>query len=168
VKTLRLLVVLILAGWLLPSAQAQTSSNTLVRFRLSVGTAFVGDMIVELSDHEKPITVANFLNYVRSGRYKNTILHRCDRGYVLQGGLFGTCNPFLASLFNEGFVVPNDPPIVNETQVGPFVSNTFGTLAMATEEGNPNSALSSWFFNLASTMTRISTPTTEAIAFLAD
>jgi cyclophilin family peptidyl-prolyl cis-trans isomerase len=108
-------------------------------------------MVVELLDQEKPVTVSNFLSYVRNGRYKNTILHRCDPGYVLQGGMVGVCSPFIAARFYEGYLVETNPPIVNETHLGPLISNTFGTLAMATEDGNPDSAAASWFFNLAST-----------------
>jgi uncharacterized repeat protein (TIGR02543 family) len=143
--------VLLLAGSFLNSIQAQTSSNTLVRFRLSAGTTFIGDIVVELFDQEKPITVRNFLDYLRSGQYKNTILHRCERGYILQGGLVGVCNPFVGAYFDYGYLVETNPPIVNETQFGPLISNTFGTLAMATAEGDPNSAAASWFFNLSST-----------------
>ena len=36
----------------------------------------LGDIELQLDDQQKPITVANFLNYVRSGRYDGTIVHR--------------------------------------------------------------------------------------------
>lgn len=122
-----------------------------MRFRLSAGLTVLGDIVVELFDQEKPVTVNNFLSYVRSEAYKNTILHRCQPGYVLQGGAVGVCNPFVGAPFYEGFLVETNAPIVNETYAGPLISNTFGTLAMATQEGNPNSGTASWFFNLSNT-----------------
>ena len=58
-------------------------AGTLVQFR----TVF-GDMEVELYDQDKPVTVQNFLNYVKSGRYQNEITHRLVPGSVVQGGGF--------------------------------------------------------------------------------
>ena len=46
-------------------------AGTLVQFR----TAF-GDIEVELYDQDKPVTVSNFLAYVRGGRFQNQISHR--------------------------------------------------------------------------------------------
>jgi len=151
VKTLRLFVVLAAAGWLVSSAPAQTSSNpsnTLVRFRIWAGTGVVGEMIVELFDQQKPVTVSNFLDNVRSGRYERTILHRSEPGFVVQGGFFSLCNPFVAASFDNVGVANTNPPIINETLVGPLLSHSVGTIAMATQTGNPDSATTSWFFNL--------------------
>lgn len=123
-------------------------SGTLVQFHTSLG-----DIDVELYDKDKPITVRNFLNYIQSGFYNNSFLHRCPTNavtgvtdFVLQGGAFyvanhGTPNEFIAS-------VPSFPPIVDEFGVGTRYSNLYGTLAMAKQGGNTNSATSSWFFNL--------------------
>ena len=46
-------------------------AGTLVQFR----TVF-GDMEVELYDQDKPVTVQNFLNYIKSGRFQNEFAHR--------------------------------------------------------------------------------------------
>src|SRR5687767_5010954 len=48
-------------------------AGTTVRFATSAG-----NIDIALLDRQKPRTVANFLNYVNSGRYNNTIVHRSD------------------------------------------------------------------------------------------
>ncbi len=131
-----------------PSLPAATSSHTHVRFRLSYGLTPFGDVDVELFDQEKPVTVTNFLRYVRAGAYEGTFLHRCIPNYVLQGGAGTVGNVYSSKNFEAVTVVPKFPPITNEFLVGPRYHNFAGTLAMAKLEGDPNSATSSWFFNL--------------------
>lgn len=114
-----------------------TLAATLVEIRTTIGT--IG---LELYDAEKPITVANFLNYVASGRYQNSFAHRLDPGFVLQGGGY-TLND--ANQISE---VPGDAPITNEYSSGAVYSNTYGTIAMARVGGSVNSATSQWFINL--------------------
>jgi cyclophilin family peptidyl-prolyl cis-trans isomerase len=111
-------------------------SNTMVRFDTSAGA-----INVELFDKQAPRTVANFLNYIRNGRYANGIFHRLVSGFVLQGGGF----QFASNLANPLSPVATDPPVQNEFGI----SNTQGTLAMAKVGGDPNSATSQFFFNLA-------------------
>lgn len=123
------------------------SAGTIVEIRMSIGT--IG---IELFDDTRPITVANFLNYVSSGRYDGTFAHRLIPGFVLQGGGYALNGD--APQHIEAFA-----PIQNEFSVGPTYSNTFGTIAMAkipAEDGagnpipggGPNSATSEWFINL--------------------
>jgi cyclophilin family peptidyl-prolyl cis-trans isomerase len=99
-----------------------------------------GPINIQLFDQQTPLTVNNFLNYVTSGRYANTIFHRSVPGFVLQGGgfVFNT-NPSRLT------AVQTDPAVQNE----PGISNTRGTVAMAKLGGDPNSATSQFFFNLA-------------------
>lgn len=111
-------------------------AGTLVQFRTVFGT-----MEVELYDQDKPVTVRNFLRYVKSGRYENEFAHRLVPGFVLQGGGFTLSN-------NTILPIPTFPPITNEFDVGRQFSNVFGTLAMAKLGGDTNSATSQWFFNL--------------------
>src|SRR5688572_21829682 len=75
-----------LVGFLLAAmtVEASAQSNTIVRFRVSYGTKLLGNIDVELFDQDKPVTVANFLNYVDSGRYKRTLLHRLIPGFIMQ------------------------------------------------------------------------------------
>ena len=102
----------------------------------------VGSMTLELDDAEKPVTVANFLNYLNSGRYENVFAHRLDPGFVLQSGGFNITN-------NSVQPVSTDPPIANEFANDPRFSNLYGTIAMAKVGNVPDSATLQWFINLA-------------------
>lgn len=127
------LVPLIAAAFLWVAASAQ--AETIVR----LGTLF-GDIDLELYDDDKPITVSNFLSYIRNDRYENSFVHRLIPGFVMQGGGYTATD----SVYN----IPTYPPIVNEFDVGPHYSNVYGTIAMAKLGGDPNSATSQWFINL--------------------
>jgi cyclophilin family peptidyl-prolyl cis-trans isomerase len=118
-------------------------TDTKVRFDTSAGP-----VNVELFDRAAPKTVANFLNYVTSGAYANSIFHRSAKlpggvPFVLQGGGFtfnATPTPSISSI-PTGPAVKNEPDPVNR-------SNVKGTLAMAKLGGDPNSATDQFFFNL--------------------
>jgi peptidyl-prolyl cis-trans isomerase A (cyclophilin A) len=99
----------------------------------------LGDIQVNLFDETTPATVANFLSYVNSAAYVNNIVHRVEPGFVVQAGGF----QYNGQLPLDE--VPAGPPVINE----PELSNLRGTVAMAKIGGNPNSATSQWFFNLA-------------------
>ncbi|MCP3869985.1 MAG: hypothetical protein GY703_18205 [Gammaproteobacteria bacterium] len=98
----------------------------------------LGKIPIELFDADTPLTVANFLGYVADGDYTDSFFHRSMPGFVIQGGGF---------VFSEGSVsaVPKDLPVANEFQR----SNIRGTVAMAKLGGDPDSATSQWFINLA-------------------
>lgn len=102
----------------------------------------MGQFCIELFETQTPLTTANFLNYINSDAYTNGIFHRSVPGFIIQGGGFkvvdGTEGKTLAP-------VNTFPPINNEFKI----SNTRGTVAMAKLSGNPNSATSQWFVNLA-------------------
>ncbi len=117
-----------------------TSVLTRAGTMVEIGTP-VGSMTLELYDDEKPVTVANFLEYIESGRYETLFAHRLEPGFVLQSGGYTLVNNMVTS-------VPTDPPITNEYSDDPQFSNTFGTIAMAKVDGNPDSATSQWFLNL--------------------
>jgi len=86
------------------------------------------------------LTVENFLNYLRTGRYDNTIIHRSvDNPGVIQGGGY-----YRDPLFAE---VARDAPIANDYDASR--PNDIGTVAMAKMSGDPNSATSEWFVNVA-------------------
>lgn len=112
---------------------ASVQAGTIVRVSTSVG-----DYSIELLDDIAPISVENFLNYVNRNAYNRTYLHRVEDDFVVQGGGY-RYQPFVGPV-----EVPADPPIANEFQV----SNTRGTVGMATFDGDPNSATSQWFVNL--------------------
>jgi cyclophilin family peptidyl-prolyl cis-trans isomerase len=95
-----------------------------------------GDIVIELFDANAPITVANFLMYVKSGFYDGLIFHRVVDGFVIQGGGFD------ADL-NQPAPEPN---IINESYNG--LSNLRGTVAMA-RAAEANSANSQFYINVA-------------------
>ena len=120
-------------------------AGTLVQFRFPTGT-----VDVELFDQDKPATVQNFLRYVRAGRYQNVFAHRCEPGFVVQGGRYLTLNRTDPAIISPELIYSYQslPPVVNEYSVGSRRSNTYGTIAMARIPGQTNSASSEWFFNL--------------------
>ena len=98
----------------------------------------LGDIPVELYPNMAPQTVANFQAYADSGDWDGSLVHRSVPGFVIQGGGFREVAGAYAA-------IPTDPPVPNE----PCLSNTAGTIAMARVGGQPNSATSQWFINLA-------------------
>ena len=47
-----------------------------------------GVISIELDAAKAPVTAENFLGYVKSGHYDNTIFHRVIPGFMIQGGGF--------------------------------------------------------------------------------
>ena len=92
-----------------------------------------------LHDDAAPLTVANFVAYVNAGRYAANFFHRSVPGFVIQNGGFYFIND---TTFDE---VATFAPVKNE----PGRSNLRGTVAMAKLGGDPDSATSQWFINLA-------------------
>ena len=45
-----------------------------------------GEIAIELDAERAPTTVENFLSYVKSGFYDNTLFHRVIDGFMIQGG----------------------------------------------------------------------------------
>ncbi len=99
----------------------------------------LGKVQVNLYDETTPETVENFLSYVESGTYDNTFLHRLVPEFILQGGGFAYDEDT-----GDVDAIETADPVVNE----PEWSNRRGTIAMAKQGGDPNSATSQWFFNL--------------------
>ena len=95
-----------------------------------------GAITLELDAEKAPRSAANFLAYVESGHYDNTIFHRVIDGFMIQGGGF---EPGMKQK-------PTRAPIENEAKNG--LKNTIGTLAMA-RTPNPHSASAQFFINVA-------------------
>jgi len=95
-----------------------------------------GTITLELNAEKAPETVKNFLAYVESGHYNNTIFHRVIDGFMIQGGGF-------ASGMEQK---PVNAPIPNEAANG--LKNDCGTIAMA-RTGDPHSATAQFFINVA-------------------
>lgn len=125
-------------------------AGTLAQFRMPEG-----EVDVELLDQDKPVTVRNFINLVKAGAYEGTFLHRLLPNFIIQGGGFYTTNRNDPGVLSNIGNVPYFGPVTNEFNVGHLYSNTFGTIAMAKISGDPNSATSQWFFNLANNSTNL-------------
>ncbi|MEH8020125.1 peptidylprolyl isomerase [Rheinheimera metallidurans] len=95
-----------------------------------------GEIIVELDRSKAPISVNNFLSYVKQKSYDNTLFHRLEPEFVLQGGGYDANYKPIAEL----------KAIFNESGNG--LKNQLGTIAMA-RLTEPHSATSQFFFNLA-------------------
>ena len=115
--------------------------GVLVQFRMPLG-----EIDVELYDHDKPITVQNFIRYATNGLYQSEFAHRLVPGFVIQGGGYTVTNRGTTNY--SVLAIPTFPPITNEYSQGTRYSNVFGTIAMAKLGGDTNSATSQWFFNL--------------------
>lgn len=132
-RIVSLLFGLLLVALGTPPAAAQ---STMVRMLTALGP-----IDVALYDAAAPLTVANFLQYVNSGAYASSFIHRSIPGFVIQGGGYHWDEVAGATK------IPAGPPVANEFSA--TRSNVRGTIAMAKLPNQPNSATTEWFFNLA-------------------
>jgi peptidyl-prolyl cis-trans isomerase B (cyclophilin B) len=95
-----------------------------------------GDITIELDAERAPDSTQNFLEYVRSGFYDNTIFHRVIDGFMIQGGGFD------AGMNQKG----TRKPIKNEAGNG--LKNDNYTIAMA-RTSDPHSATAQFFINVS-------------------
>jgi peptidyl-prolyl cis-trans isomerase A (cyclophilin A)/peptidyl-prolyl cis-trans isomerase B (cyclophilin B) len=130
-KSLWTLVVLPLAF----AATTALAANPQVDIETSAGT-----IRVELYPDAAPKTVANFLEYVKSGHYAGTQFHRVIGGFMIQGG------GFTSDFQQKPTRAPI--PIESEQSLKAGLSNVPGTIAMA-RTSDPNSATSQFFINVA-------------------
>lgn len=127
-KTLTLLAVVLVATALFASTPVR-AADPVVLMETSLG-----DITLRLDRKKAPITVANFLQYVRSGFYDGTIFHRVIKGFMIQGG------GFTADLHEKN----THAPIRNEAKNG--LRNRRYTIAMA-RTSRPDSATSQFYIN---------------------
>ena len=93
-----------------------------------------GTITLELDAAKAPVTVENFLNYVRNGHFDNTIFHRVIDGFMIQGGGF---EPGMKQK-------PTGAQIKNEADNR--LPNDNYTIAMA-RTSDPHSATAQFFIN---------------------
>jgi cyclophilin family peptidyl-prolyl cis-trans isomerase len=93
-----------------------------------------GDIVLELNRKAAPVTVDNFVTYVKEGFYDGTIFHRVIPNFMVQGGGFA----------ENGKQKETHESIVNEASNG--LENKRGTIAMA-RTSDPDSATSQFFIN---------------------
>ena len=120
-----LLIIICLSVFSLHKAEASTA----VTIKTNMGV-----IVLRLDDKKAPITVKNFLEYVKSGHYKGTIFHRVIKGFMIQGG--GMTADMSEKVTNA--------PIKNEASNG--LDNDEYTIAMA-RTADPNSATAQFFIN---------------------
>jgi cyclophilin family peptidyl-prolyl cis-trans isomerase len=99
------------------------------------GRTTFGTITLALDPEKAPLSVRNFLKYVRSGHYEGTVFHRVMPGFMIQGGGF---TPELEEKPTQG-------PVRNEARNG--LRNSRGAVAMA-RTSNPDSADAQFFVNL--------------------
>jgi len=96
-----------------------------------------GLIVLKLNPDKAPKTVENFLNYTNGNFYDDTIFHRVINNYIIQAGGY-TENYKKKTILYQ--------PIVNESDNG--LENVYGTIAMARNYRDPDSATSQFFINL--------------------
>jgi len=95
-----------------------------------------GAITLELDAQKAPATVANFLEYVKSGHFDNTVFHRVIDGFMIQGGGF---EPGMKQK-------PTRAPVKNEADNK--LKNDNYTVAMA-RTSDPHSASAQFFINVS-------------------
>jgi peptidyl-prolyl cis-trans isomerase A (cyclophilin A) len=116
---------------LLLTVQSQAANIERVRV-----TTSLGDFVIEMQRDRAPLTVENFLGYVRSDGYRNTLFHRVIANFVIQGG--GVTIDFKSA--------PTLKPIANEAGNG--LKNLRGTVGLARASG-PHSGDRQIYVNVA-------------------
>jgi len=114
----------------LQSCSTPQGKQNMVRLHTNHGT-----ITLELDAKKAPDTVKNFLEYVNSGFYSNTIFHRVIDGFMIQGGGF---EPGMKQK-------PVNAPIKNEAANG--LKNDIYTVAMA-RTNDPHSSTAQFFINV--------------------
>ncbi|MGA1335891.1 MAG: peptidylprolyl isomerase [Burkholderiaceae bacterium] len=95
-----------------------------------------GKIVLTLNAEKAPNTVANFLDYVKSGHFDGTIFHRGINGFMIQGGGFD----------EDMNQKPTKDPIDNEAANG--LKNKAYSIAMA-RTNDPHSATAQFFINVS-------------------
>ena len=116
---------------LMLSLAAQSAGPERVRVQTSLGS-----FVIELQRDRAPLTVENFLGYVKAGHYTNTLFHRTIANFLIQGGGVGL----------DYKAVPTLKPIPNEAGNG--LKNLRGTVGLARASG-PHSGDAQFYVNVA-------------------
>jgi cyclophilin family peptidyl-prolyl cis-trans isomerase len=115
-----------------PKAAAVAADGAPTHVRIDTN---LGSFTIELASARAPLTVANFVNYVRSGYYSGTIFHRVIANFVIQGGGF-----------DEKLQAKSaTTTVANESGNG--LSNKRGTVGLARGE-SPHSGNAQFYVNL--------------------
>src|SRR5512146_2259769 len=135
-KLIRIVLAFLLAGLCVLPAQAASQHSTKGKMKMVKLHTNKGIITLQLDAEKAPLTVKNFLDYVNSGFYSNTIFHRVIPNFMIQGGGF---EPGMKQK-------PTSAPVNNEAANG--LKNDIYTIAMA-RTGDPHSATAQFFINTA-------------------
>ena len=122
---------LVLAGLLVHSSAPAADQATQVRVSTNMG-----DFVIEVFPDRAPLTVANFLRYVKEGYYSGTLVHRVVANFVIQGGGHSASDLKLK---------PVHDPVNNESGNG--LQNKRGMVGLARGE-SPHSGNAQIYVNL--------------------
>ncbi len=112
------------------TSAAKGGKNVKVKLQTSKG-----DIVLELDGEKAPVTVENFVQYVKDGFYDGVIFHRVIDGFMIQGGGF---TPDMNQKTTRA-------SIKNEADNG--LKNDVYTIAMA-RTPDPHSASAQFFINV--------------------
>jgi cyclophilin family peptidyl-prolyl cis-trans isomerase len=127
-RALKICSLLVLVATQFP---AVALANPKVKLQTSMGV-----IVIELDPDRAPITVSNFIQYVKEGHYAGTIFHRVVPGFVVQGGGYTA----------QGELKPTHGAVINESGNG--LSNLRGTVGMA-RSNVPHGANCQFYINLS-------------------
>ncbi|MEO5844686.1 MAG: peptidylprolyl isomerase [Caldimonas sp.] len=116
------------------AAAALCASGAALAQKVKLATS-AGDIVIELDAAKSPKSVANFLEYVKSGHYNGTIFHRVIENFMIQGG----------GMSADMKQKETRSPIALESRNG--LTNQRGTVAMA-RTADPSSATAQFFINV--------------------
>ncbi len=133
-KLIRIVLAFLLVGLCVLPAQAASTPATKGKMKMVKLHTNQGIITLQLDAEKAPVTVQNFLDYVNSGFYNNTIFHRVIPNFMIQGGGF---EPGMKQK-------PTKAPIKNEAANG--LKNDTYSIAMA-RTGDPQSATAQFFIN---------------------
>jgi cyclophilin family peptidyl-prolyl cis-trans isomerase len=117
-----------------PAARADDAASSNPEVRV---TTNMGSFVIELRPDRAPLTVADFLRYVREGFYTNTLLHRVVANFVIQGGGHDATAPYALK--------PTYPPVNNESGNG--LQNKRGAVGLARAAG-PHTGNAQFYIDL--------------------
>ena len=120
-------------AWLVAAAAAVAMSAAHAE-KVRLATS-MGEIVVDLDRAKAPVTVENFMQYVKAGHYDGTVFHRVIDGFMIQGG----------GMTSDMAEKPTRAPIALESRNG--LANVRGSIAMA-RTMDPNSATAQFFINV--------------------
>ncbi|MBI4809532.1 MAG: peptidyl-prolyl cis-trans isomerase [Nitrosomonadales bacterium] len=133
-KLIRIVLAFLLVGLCVLPAQAASTPATKGKMKMVKLHTNHGIITLQLDAEKAPVTVQNFLDYVNSGFFSNTVFHRVIPNFMIQGGGF---EPGMKQK-------PTNAPIKNEAKNG--LKNEIYSIAMA-RTGDPHSATAQFFIN---------------------